>query len=231
MGMRAPRPGEPAGADRIYNGATRQRVGPCRHPRSGAGAGARRHAPAAIHLRPVHDGRGIGPPRCRVLRPAPCAAGGGVGREHQHRRHQPVWPLARHRAAWLRALDAGGAGGDARGPATARRRVPIPSRAAGTSSARITSRWRRSASPPSRSASRSPTSARIPATPRRCAIRYNEKDYHQPTDEFRTDWDYTGAVEDLQLLAELGWQAATRPTMPAYHEDQQFARPRATATR
>ena len=60
---------------------------------------------------------------------------------------------------------------------------------------------------------------------------YNEKDYHQPTDEFRTDWDYSGAIEDLRLLAELGWQVASRPAMPAYHEDQQFARPRATATR
>jgi len=60
---------------------------------------------------------------------------------------------------------------------------------------------------------------------------YNEKDYHQPSDEFRTDWDYAGAVDDMRLLAELGWRVATRPLMPAYHEDQQFARPRATATR
>ena len=60
---------------------------------------------------------------------------------------------------------------------------------------------------------------------------YNEKDYHQPSDELRTDWDYTGAVEDMRLLAELGWRVATRPSMPAYHENEQFARPRATATR
>ncbi len=60
---------------------------------------------------------------------------------------------------------------------------------------------------------------------------YNEKDYHQPSDELRTDWDYAGAVEDMRLLAELGWRVATRPLMPAYHENEQFARPRATATR
>jgi Zn-dependent M28 family amino/carboxypeptidase len=60
---------------------------------------------------------------------------------------------------------------------------------------------------------------------------YNEKDYHQPSDEYRTDWDYAGAVDDMRLLAELGWRAATRSTAPAYHEGEQFARPRATATR
>jgi Zn-dependent M28 family amino/carboxypeptidase len=60
---------------------------------------------------------------------------------------------------------------------------------------------------------------------------YNEKDYHQPSDEFSTDWDYAGAVEDMRLLAELGWRIATQPLMPAYHENEQFARPRATSTR
>jgi len=56
---------------------------------------------------------------------------------------------------------------------------------------------------------------------------YNAKDYHQPSDEFRADWDYTGAVQDLRLLAELGWRVANDPQMPAYHPGDQFARPRA----
>ena len=55
---------------------------------------------------------------------------------------------------------------------------------------------------------------------------YNAKDYHQPSDEFRTTWDYTGAVEDLRLLTELGWRVANDPSMPAYHPGDQFARPR-----
>jgi Zn-dependent M28 family amino/carboxypeptidase len=59
---------------------------------------------------------------------------------------------------------------------------------------------------------------------------YNEKDYHQPSDEFKTDWDYSGAVDDMRFLAELGWRIATRPAMPAYYENEQFARPRITAT-
>jgi Zn-dependent M28 family amino/carboxypeptidase len=57
---------------------------------------------------------------------------------------------------------------------------------------------------------------------------FNEKDYHQPSDEFRDDWDYDGAVEDMRLLAELGWELATTPTLPSYHPDEQFARPRLT---
>lgn len=55
---------------------------------------------------------------------------------------------------------------------------------------------------------------------------YNDRHYHQPSDEFRTDWDYSGAVEDMQLLAELGWLVANDEAMPAYHPQEQFARPR-----
>ena len=55
---------------------------------------------------------------------------------------------------------------------------------------------------------------------------YIARDYHQPSDEFRDDWDYTGAVEDMRFLAELGWRIATATAMPAYHANEQFARPR-----
>jgi Zn-dependent M28 family amino/carboxypeptidase len=57
---------------------------------------------------------------------------------------------------------------------------------------------------------------------------YNEKDYHQPSDEFRADWDYSGAVDDMRLLAELGWRVANAAMMPAYNSGEQFARPRLT---
>jgi len=55
---------------------------------------------------------------------------------------------------------------------------------------------------------------------------YTEKDYHQPSDEFRSDWDYSGVVEDMRLLAELGWRVANAQSMPAYHPNEQFAAPR-----
>jgi Zn-dependent M28 family amino/carboxypeptidase len=60
---------------------------------------------------------------------------------------------------------------------------------------------------------------------------YEEKDYHQPSDQVRSDWDYAGAVDDMRLLTELGWQLANSTTMPAYHSNEQFAQPRANGTR
>lgn len=56
---------------------------------------------------------------------------------------------------------------------------------------------------------------------------YNATHYHQPSDQISPDWDWTGAVEDTQLMAELGWQIAALPTMPAYKAGDQFAQPRA----
>jgi Zn-dependent M28 family amino/carboxypeptidase len=72
---------------------------------------------------------------------------------------------------------------------------------------------------------------RDPSYSKKLRDEYNERDYHQPSDEFRSDWDYSGAIEDMQFLAELGWRIATQPDMPAYHPNEQFARPRASGTR
>ena len=59
---------------------------------------------------------------------------------------------------------------------------------------------------------------------------YESKRYHQVEDEIQPNWDYTGAVNDMRFLAELGWRIANAPEMPRYNDDQQFARPRQTAT-
>jgi Zn-dependent M28 family amino/carboxypeptidase len=69
-----------------------------------------------------------------------------------------------------------------------------------------------------------------PAFAKKLHDEYIEKDYHQPSDEVRADWDYSGAVDDMQFLAELGWRIANAPEMPAYNPNEQFARPRANAT-
>jgi Zn-dependent M28 family amino/carboxypeptidase len=58
---------------------------------------------------------------------------------------------------------------------------------------------------------------------------YTDNDYHQPSDEFHADWDYSGAVDDMRFLAELGWRIANDRAMPAYHAGEQFARPRASS--
>jgi Zn-dependent M28 family amino/carboxypeptidase len=55
---------------------------------------------------------------------------------------------------------------------------------------------------------------------------YNTTDYHQPSDEFDPAWDFSGAVEDMRLLAELAWRVAAERDMPRYNEGDQFANAR-----
>ena len=49
-----------------------------------------------------------------------------------------------------------------------------------------------------------------------------EKIYHQPSDEYREDWDLTGALEDIRLLYHVGRQVADQPKMPAWAEGDEF---------
>jgi Zn-dependent M28 family amino/carboxypeptidase len=55
---------------------------------------------------------------------------------------------------------------------------------------------------------------------------YTNNRYHQPSDEYSTSWDLSGAIDDLKALALLGWRVAAAPTMPSYNPGEQFARPR-----
>jgi Zn-dependent M28 family amino/carboxypeptidase len=71
---------------------------------------------------------------------------------------------------------------------------------------------------------------RDPAAQKAIKDEYENKRYHQVEDEIQPNWDYTGAVNDMKFLAELGWRIANAPEMPRYNEDQQFARPRQNAT-
>lgn len=52
--------------------------------------------------------------------------------------------------------------------------------------------------------------------------KYEAKDYHQPSDELRDDWDFTGAVEDAQFLFYLGVRVAGAPRMPAWKPGDEF---------
>jgi Zn-dependent M28 family amino/carboxypeptidase len=56
---------------------------------------------------------------------------------------------------------------------------------------------------------------------------YNDTDYHQPSDEYDPSWDFSGAVEDMRVLARLAWDVAAAPAMPAYNEGDQFGQVRA----
>jgi Zn-dependent M28 family amino/carboxypeptidase len=51
---------------------------------------------------------------------------------------------------------------------------------------------------------------------------YNDKDYHQPSDQYDPSWDFTGGVNDMRVLAQLGWRIAHQPEMPTYNAGDQF---------
>lgn len=51
---------------------------------------------------------------------------------------------------------------------------------------------------------------------------YEAKDYHQPSDEIRPDWDYAGAVQDCQLLFYVGSKVASAPKMPMWRPGDEF---------
>ena len=55
---------------------------------------------------------------------------------------------------------------------------------------------------------------------------FNDKDYHQPSDQFDGTWDFSGAADDMKLLATLAWRIAAETAMPTYNTGDQFAQVR-----
>jgi Zn-dependent M28 family amino/carboxypeptidase len=51
---------------------------------------------------------------------------------------------------------------------------------------------------------------------------FEEKDYHQPSDELRDSWDLSGAVEDVKLLFYLGARVANAAAMPVWNAGDEF---------
>ena len=51
---------------------------------------------------------------------------------------------------------------------------------------------------------------------------YDSTDYHQVTDEVRPDWDLSGAVQDVQLLFEVGYQVANGDKFPEWKPGSEF---------
>ncbi len=51
---------------------------------------------------------------------------------------------------------------------------------------------------------------------------YTANDYHKPSDEIKPDWDLSGAVEDLQLLFQVGYNVAMAATWPTWKEGAEF---------
>jgi Zn-dependent M28 family amino/carboxypeptidase len=52
--------------------------------------------------------------------------------------------------------------------------------------------------------------------------RYTREDYHKPSDRVRSDWDLSGAVEDMQLYFLVGYRVANDPKLPAWKPGTEF---------
>jgi Zn-dependent M28 family amino/carboxypeptidase len=51
---------------------------------------------------------------------------------------------------------------------------------------------------------------------------YTEHDYHKPSDEVKTDWDLSGAVEDLRVFFEVGYRVAQGDKYPEWKPGTEF---------
>jgi Zn-dependent M28 family amino/carboxypeptidase len=51
---------------------------------------------------------------------------------------------------------------------------------------------------------------------------WEEQHYHQPSDELRSDWDLSGAVEDVRLYFLLGAHVARVPELPRWNKGDEF---------
>jgi Zn-dependent M28 family amino/carboxypeptidase len=61
--------------------------------------------------------------------------------------------------------------------------------------------------------------------PENAALRSDEfdlRDYHQVSDEIKSDWDLTGAVQDVNLLFEVGYQVADANKFPEWKPGTEF---------
>ena len=63
---------------------------------------------------------------------------------------------------------------------------------------------------------------RPPGTGRAALGRYFEHDYHQPSDEYHEEWDWSGALEDLDLYYRVGRDLADRTDWPNWFAKDEF---------
>jgi Zn-dependent M28 family amino/carboxypeptidase len=52
--------------------------------------------------------------------------------------------------------------------------------------------------------------------------KFNQENYHKPSDVVNSDWDLSGAVEDLQLLFEVGYRVANAGRFPTWGPSSEF---------
>jgi Zn-dependent M28 family amino/carboxypeptidase len=53
---------------------------------------------------------------------------------------------------------------------------------------------------------------------------YNEAHYHQPSDEFRDDWNFQGMIQEADFALEIGRRVGDMLALPKFNPDDEFAR-------
>jgi hypothetical protein len=51
---------------------------------------------------------------------------------------------------------------------------------------------------------------------------YTTHDYHKPSDVIKPDWDLSGAIEDAQLLFQVGYRVSQRGAFPEWNPGTEF---------
>jgi Zn-dependent M28 family amino/carboxypeptidase len=51
---------------------------------------------------------------------------------------------------------------------------------------------------------------------------YTTNDYHKPSDQVKPDWDLSGAIEDAQLLFQVGYRVSQRAAFPEWSPGTEF---------
>ena len=52
---------------------------------------------------------------------------------------------------------------------------------------------------------------------------FNQKHYHQPSDEFRDDWRFDGMAQSLDVTLAIGMKISNSPEMPRYNDTDEFS--------
>jgi Zn-dependent M28 family amino/carboxypeptidase len=53
---------------------------------------------------------------------------------------------------------------------------------------------------------------------------YNEAHYHQPSDEFRNDWDFRGMIQEAEFAMAIGRRVADLNQLPKFNPNDEFAK-------
>ena len=62
-------------------------------------------------------------------------------------------------------------------------------------------------------------------------LAFEQRDYHQPSDEYHGDWDLSGAIEDAQLQLTVALRIANAPALPQWKKGDEFEAARKAAAR